>query len=158
MSGSTSKKVVAYRFDREPVEGYVNPQQWLGASGIEIMRPEGALTVIPYIDLKVVCFVKDFDGPDWSAERRRFAARPKTEGLWVRAVFRDYDLIEAVLANDLLQWDPLGYLVAPPDANSNNQRLFLPRAALRDFRVLGVVGSPARKPAPEPKEQIRLFE
>ena len=48
----------------------------------------------------------------------------------------------------------------PPDPYSNNQRLFLPRAALTELQVLGVVGSPLRRPKPKPvvKEQIGLFD
>jgi hypothetical protein len=50
--------------------------------------------------------------------------------------------------------------VVPPDPYSNNQRVFLPRAALSELQVLGVVGSPLRqrKPKPVPKEQIGLFD
>jgi hypothetical protein len=50
--------------------------------------------------------------------------------------------------------------VVPPDPYSNNQRLFLPRAALTELQVLGVVGSPLRRPKakPVPKEQIGLFD
>jgi len=50
--------------------------------------------------------------------------------------------------------------VVPPDPTSSNQRVFVPRAALADVQVLGVVGSPLRpaKPKPKPKDQIELFE
>ena len=162
MSGSTSKKIVVYRFDREPLEGFVNPQAWLGPSGMEILSPSGALTRVPYPDVKVVCFVKEFDRNGWQRERRLFASRPKTEGLWVRALFRDNDFLEGVLPNDLLAGESYGFLIAPPDASSNTQRAFLPRLALKELKVMGVVGSPARptrKTKTETDEhQIRLFE
>jgi len=50
--------------------------------------------------------------------------------------------------------------VIPPDPYSNQQRVFVPRVALRAVDVLGVVGSPLkrRKPKAVPKEQIGLFE
>lgn len=166
MSASTSKKIVAYRFDREPVQGFVHPQTWLGASGIEVLTPTGAVTVLPYDDVKVVCFVKDFEVDGWRQERRLFASRPKTEGLWVRALFRDNDFVEGILPNELLQTDPQGFLLAPPDAFSNNQRIFLPRRALKELRVMGVVGSlvrggrGGRKPRAGEKgdQQIGLFD
>jgi len=50
--------------------------------------------------------------------------------------------------------------LVPPDPYSNNQRLFLPRGALVELQVLGVVGSPLRrrKTRVVPKEQPSLFE
>lgn len=161
MPASTSKKVVIYRFDREAVAGFVNPQAWLAAAGVELLTPAGAVSVIPYEEIKVVCFVKDFDGTSWKQERRLFASRPKTEGVWLRAIFQDNDFIEGVAPNDLLLLDPQGFQIAPPDASSNNQRLFLPRAALKECRVMGIIGTPGRtrkaKPAPS-DDQPRLFE
>ncbi|MFN7922319.1 MAG: hypothetical protein U0Q16_19610 [Bryobacteraceae bacterium] len=152
--------MVIYRFDREAVEGFVNPGDWLGAVAAELLSPAGALTRVPYEEIKVVCFVRDFERNGWQRERRLFSSRPKTEGLWVRAIFRDDDVVEGVVPNDLLQFEPQGFLLAPPDASSNNQRLFLPKVALKDFKVMGVVGSPARpkKAKPEPGQQFRLFD
>ena len=59
-----------------------------------------------------------------------------------------------------LQLSPEGFTVTPPDAYSNNQKLFVPRTALESFNVLGVVGSPLtrRKAKPAPQDQIGLFE
>lgn len=160
MSSSTNKKVVIYRFDRESIAGFVSPQTWLAAAGVEVLTPAGAVATVPYGEIKAVCFVKEFDGGAWAGERRLFASRPKTEGLWVRALFRDNDFVEGILPNELLQVEPQGYLVAPPDASSNNQRVFLPRLALKELKVVGVVGTPRRqtKGKPETKTQIGLFE
>jgi hypothetical protein len=164
LSSSTSKKVVIYRFDRETLQGFVHPQTWLAGQGVELLTPTGAVNVVPYADIKCVCYVRDWDVDGWRNERRRFASRPKTEGLWVQALFRDNDFLEGVLPNDLLQAEPQGYLLAPPDAFSNTQRVFLPRQALKEFRVLGVVGTPTRGAARKGKAvgaaegQIGLFE
>jgi hypothetical protein len=162
MSGTTSKKVVVYRFDREALPGFVHPQTWLGPAGVELLTPTGAVSVLPYGDIKCVCYVREWEADGWRQERRLFGSRPKTEGLWVRALFRDNDFIEGVLPNDLLATEPQGYLLAPPDAFSNSQRVFVPRAALKEFKVMGVVGSPAHsrraKAAAKPEGQIGLFE
>jgi hypothetical protein len=82
------------------------------------------------------------------------------DGLWVRVKFRDGEVMDGILANNLLLIESQGFTVVPPDPYSNNQRLFLPRAALAELQVLGVVGSPLRrrKPKPVPKEQIGLFD
>ena len=160
MAGSTVKKVLIRRFDREPLTGFVNPQSYLQPEGVELLSPSGALAVIPYSDIKVVCFVRDFDFQEPAPERRVFNTRPKTDGLWVRMQLRDGDVLEGVLSNNLLQMVLEGFTVTPPDAYSNNQKLFVPRAALSQIHVLGVVGSPLtrRKPKPAAKEQIGLFE
>jgi len=162
LSGSTNKKVLVTRFDRESVAGYVNPQSFLQAEGVEVLTTAGSVARLPYTDVKAVCFVKDFAGPEAGPERRVFATRPKSEGLWVRMKFRDGEEMDGLLANNLLHLERHGFMVTPPDASSRNQRLFVPRAALLEFLVLGVVGSPLRrlarrKPAPQ-EGQIKLFE
>lgn len=159
MTGSTHKKVVVERFDREPLKGYVNPQTWLAPHGIELISPGGAAVTIPYDDVKVVAFIKDFEGEGFARTRRAFTSRPKAEGLWVHLIFRDGDAAEALMTNNLLESSPAGFMVTPPEAASNLQRLFVPRTALRELRVLGVVGSPLRRrKRAAPEEQIKLFE
>ncbi len=160
MAGSTAKKVLIRRFDREPLTGFVNPASYLQAEGIELLTPNGTLSVVPYRDVKVVCFVRDFDNAESEPERKVFTTRPKTDGLWVRMQLRDGEVLDGILSNNLLQLAPEGFTVTPPDAYSNNQRLFVPRAALTQFNVLGVVGSPLtrRKPKPAAQDQIGLFE
>jgi hypothetical protein len=160
LASSTTKKVLIRRFDREPLVGFVNPQVYLLEGGIELMTQGGAVTMVPYGDVKSVCFVKNFDAAESEPERKVFNTRPKTDGLWVRMTFRDDEVMEGILANNLMLLEPHGFTIVPPDPYSNNQRIFLPRAALKELQVLGVVGSPLkrRKPKPQAKEQIGLFE
>lgn len=161
MASSTSKKVRISRFDREALLGYVNPLTYLRPTGVELLTPDGNCSVVPYDEVKSVQFVKDFEPPDPAAERKVFSTRPKMDGLWVRIKFRDGQVMDGILANNLLTTEPHGFTVVPPDPYSNNQRLFLPRAALTEMQVLGVVGSPLRrrlKPKTTSKEQIGLFD
>ena len=160
MGGSTTKKVLVRRFDREPLAGYINPQSYLRPAGVELLTPDGGFTVVPYLDVKMVSFVRDFDALEIPDERKVFNTRPKVSGLWVRMTFRDRDILEGVLTNNLLLLETHGFTVVPPDPSSKNQRIFAPRTALTEVQVLGVVGSPLRKPKakPAPKEQIELFE
>jgi len=160
LAGSTSKKVRITRFERDPLLGYVNPLTYLRPAGVELLTPEGTYAVVPYDEVKAVQFVKDFEPPDPGAERKVFSTRPKMGGLWVRVKFRDGEVMDGILANNLLVLESQGFTVVPPDPYSNNQRLFLPRAALSELQVLGVVGSPLRrtKAKPAPKEQIGLFD
>jgi len=160
LSSSTTKKVLIRRFEREPLVGFINPQVYLRPDGVEVLTTGGAVSLVPYIEVKSVCFVKDFDSPEPEQERKVFNTRPKTDGLWVRMQLRDGEVLDGILSNNLLQLAPEGFTVTPPDAYSNNQRLFVPRAALAQFNVLGVVGSPLtrRKAKPTPQGQIGLFE
>jgi hypothetical protein len=159
LSPSTTKKVYIRRFDREPVQGFASPQQYLQPNGIEILRPDGTILLLPYREVKCVSFVRDFPGPEAQDERKVFHTRPKMEGLWVRMLFRDNDLMEGILPNNLLHIDPFGFSFVPPDPFSNNQRIFVPREALRDIHVLGVVGGKAAKSKKEEtKDQPKLFE
>jgi hypothetical protein len=160
LAASTAKKVVIRRFDREPLTGFVNAQTYLQPQGVELLTPGGACIVAPYSEIKVVCFVRDFGSVEPTQEKKVFNTRPKTDGLWVRMQLRDGEVLDGILSNNLLQLTPEGFTVTPPDAYSNNQKLFVPRAALSQLNVLGVVGSPLtrRKPKPAPEGQIGLFE
>ncbi|MCP5117909.1 MAG: hypothetical protein GY953_44400 [bacterium] len=160
MSGSTNKTVIVQRFDREPLRGHVNPQTWLQADGLELLRTDGNVAQVPYADVKVVVFVRDLDGAVPVRERRIFTTRPKTEGLWIRMLFRDGDYLDGLLPNNLLSLVPQGFTLMPPEPTANNQRIFVPKAALTDLKVLGVIGGPLRrrKRTPPSEDQIKLFE
>ena len=158
MASSTAKKVVVRRFDRESLSGFVNPFSYLQPTSIELLKPDGALVILPYEEVKSVAFVRDFDAGEEPS--RIFMTRPKLEGLWVRMLFRDGELLDGVLPNNLLAWEIAGYTVTPPEPDSNNQRVFVPRAALKSIQVLGVVGSPLRvkkKKADAGQDQGTLF-
>lgn len=160
MAGSTTKKVAIRRFDRESLTGFVNPQSYLRPGGVELLTPGGTVSVVPYADIKVVCFVKDFEAVDPEQEKKLFNTRPKIDGLWVRMQLRDGEIMDGILSNNLVEVPPEGFTVTPPDSNSNNQKLFIPRAALQRLNVLGVVGSALnrRKPKPVSPAQIGLFD
>jgi hypothetical protein len=157
MAGSTAKKVVVRRFDREVLTGFVNPFSYLQPTSIELLRPDGSLALLPYREVRSVSFVKDFDGePEPS---RVFLNRPKLEGLWVRMVFVDGEVMDGVLPNNLLSWEAAGLTVTPPEPDSNNQKVFVPREALRSVQVLGVVGSPlwTKRKKAQAEDQPTLF-
>ena len=158
MAGST-KKAVIRRFDREPLAGYVNTTSYLQLTGVELLSAEGKVTTVPYPEIKTISFVRDFANLA-DDTRRVFHNRPKMEGLWMSFRFRDGEVLEGVMPNNLLAFEPQGFTVIPPDPSRNQQRLFIPRAALQSVEVLGVVGSPLqrRKPKAGSKEQIGLFD
>ena len=101
------------------------------------------------------------DGADAeSLLRKTFTTRPRTEGLWLRLTFKDNDVLEGMMPNDLSQILPEGYLVNPPDTRSNTQRIFVPRSALLAVTVLAVIGGPQarrKRPAAADSRQIPIF-
>jgi hypothetical protein len=159
LAGSTNKKAVIRRFDRDSIKGFVNPQAYLQPHGVEILTPSGTIVLVPFAEVKTVVFVKEFDLESDSA--RVFNTRPKMDGLWVRMTFRDGEVMDGILPNNLTQWERDGYSVIPPEPYSNNQKLFVPREALLGMTVLGVVGSPltrTKKQKPAAEAQPTLFD
>lgn len=157
MQASTSKKVLVRRFERETVAGFVNPQTWQQPAGLEVLSQQGALLLIPYEHVKAAYFVRDFT--EEPSEAPVFNTRPKMHGVWVRLRFRDGEIMDGLIPNNLLTLEPNGFTVVPPNPASNQQRVFVPRAALDEVSVLGVVGSPIKRAAkPKAREQIGLFD
>jgi hypothetical protein len=111
-------------------------------------------------ETKAVCFVRDFDAGETWREHRTFLTRPKMPGIWVRLLFRDGDSVEGMVPNNLMLVEPEGFSIIPPDPTFQNQRIFVPRNALREVQVLGVIGSPLkRRPAKKATEdeQLEMF-
>jgi hypothetical protein len=159
LAASTTKKALIRRFEKEPLSGYVNPVSFLQDSGVEVLSAEGKVALLAYDEIKTISFVRNFEeGGD--LERQVFVTRPKMEGLWVSFRFRDGAVMEGVMPNNLLQVEPHGFTVIPPDSYGNVQRIFVPRTAVQSVEVLGVVGSPLnrRKPKGKPEDQIGLFD
>ena len=52
----------------------------------------------------------------------------------------------------------MGSFITPPDPSFQNQRIFVPRVALREVQVVGVIGSRAKvAKAPKPAGQLEMF-
>ena len=160
MAVSAHKKVLVSRFDREPVQGFVQSPE-TQQDVLEVLRADGSLLKIPVSETKAICFVRDFeDGETWK-KHRQFSARPKMGGLWVRLKFRDGDWLEGIVPNNLLHLEAAGFGLVLPDPTFQNQRIWVPRSALEGVEVLGVIGSPLRRRKPEEKVdegQLRMFE
>lgn len=159
MASSTTKKALIRRFHRETLAGYVNPVTFLQSEGVELLSAEGQVAILPYEEVRMVSFVRDFDSPE-EEDRQVFHTRPKMAGLWVRLRFRDGEVMEGILPNNLIQIETHGFVVVPPDPYGNRQRVFVPRAALLGVEVLGVVGGPLKKAKAktDTAQQIGLFD
>jgi hypothetical protein len=142
---STRKKVVVLLLDRGHLKGYLNPAALARAEAFDLLTPDGEHVSVPMASVKSVYFVREF--PDeFQPERKVFLSRPKLDGLWVRLRFRDEDVMEGIVANDLLDLLDNAVQLTPPDLHGNTLRLFIPRSALAEMKVLGVVGAARRTP------------
>lgn len=146
-SSSTHKKVVVHRLDRETVKGFVNPNSYLGPKGIELMDLDGHRVLIPLDEIKGIYFVREFEGNPDRAERKTFLSRPKLAGLWIRMTFKDSEVMDGMISENLMTLEPQGYLVTPPDVYSNSLKIFVPRTALKAVEVMGVISNGARRGA-----------
>jgi hypothetical protein len=140
-SSPTRKKVVVHKLDGESIKGYVDSGSFLGPEGVRVLDREGRLTSVPLETIKGIYFVRDFEGNPDRPERRVFLSRPRLSGIWVRMTFKDNEVMEGLMANNLLESDSSGFLVTPPDFSSNNLKVFVPRAALGSVEVLGVISN-----------------
>jgi hypothetical protein len=155
---STHKKVIVRKHDRDSVNGYVAPADFVVDGKLELLNTSGNVVAIDLRDIKAVFFVRDFSDSDVMV-RKTFTTRPRTEGLWVRLKFKDSDMIEGILPNDLTQNPAEGFLMNPPDLRSNTQRVFVPRSALASVTVLAVIGAARRRKRGAPDtRQVTLFE
>jgi hypothetical protein len=154
---STHKKVIVRKMGRDSISGYVAPAHFVVDGKLELLNPSGKVVLIELAEIKSVDFVRDFSDTT-AVGRKTFTSRPRTEGLWVRLRFIDNDVIEGLMANDLTQIAPEGYLITPPDTRGNIQRVFVPRTSLIELTVLAVIGRPeSHKKTAEDIRQEKLF-
>jgi hypothetical protein len=154
---STHKKVVVVLADKKTVRGYLNPARMGHSDPIDLLTPDGEHEQLPLAKVRSIYFVREFSD-DFEPERRAFLSRPKLDGLWVRLRYTDSETLEGVIPNDLLSILDNGIQITPPDLNSATDRIFIPRSALSEVTVLGVVGVARRKPAAAATAaQPRLF-
>src|ERR1700683_2527918 len=156
---STHKKVIVRKHERDSVNGFVAPANFVLDGKLELLNTSGNVVAIDLRDIKAVFFVREVSDAD-PMLRKTFTTRPRTEGLWVRLKFKDNDVIEGILPNDLTQNPAEGFLMNPPDLRSNTQRVFVPREALSSVTVLAVIGATNRPPrgAHPDARQVTLFE
>jgi hypothetical protein len=155
---STHKRVIVRKLDRDSVSGYVGPH-YLHENKVELLNAAGKLVLIPLEEIKAVYFVRDLESSE-EVVRKSFPSRPRAEGLWVRIAFKDQEVLEGLMGNELSQFVPEGFLIAPPDTRGNTQRIFVPRSSLQSFTILSVIGGVAmgkKRPTAVPTAQPQLF-
>jgi hypothetical protein len=145
--------VVVRFFGRSDLRGYLNPGRLGEADSVELLTPDGEHRDLELKDVRSIYFVRDF-AENFEPERKVFLSRPKLDGLWVRLKFRDDDMIEGVVPNDLLSLLDRGVQITPPDLHGATLKIFIPRTAISELVVLGVVGIARRKPPAPPQPSL----
>jgi hypothetical protein len=153
---SSRKKVVVEFTDHATVHGYLNPSQLQISEPLDLLTTEGEHQSLLRKDLRAIYFVREFTA-DYEPGKKAFLSRPKLDGLWVRLKFHDHATLEGIIANDLLGLLDSGIQITPPDLNGATVHIYVPRTALAEMTVLGVVGIARRKPAAAAPIQPRLF-
>jgi hypothetical protein len=155
---STHKKVIVRKLDRDSVQGYVAPTSFIADGKIELLNIAGKLVTLDLTQVKGIYFVREFSDSE-SIARKIFAARPRTEGLWVRLTFTDGEVVEGMMPNDLAHFSAEGFFINPPDTRSNTQRIFVPKTSLQSLLVLSVIGgAKAKRTRPAASEaQVPMF-
>jgi len=155
---STHKKVIVRKLDRDSVSGYVAPANFVVEGKLELLNTAGNVVAVELRDIRAVYFVREFSDSE-VLTRKTFTTRPRTEGLWVRLKFKDNEIIEGIMPNDLAQNPAEGFLITPPDLRSNTQRVFVPRTSLSMLSVIAVIGAARRRRKGMPDtRQVTLFE
>ncbi len=143
--GTSNKKAVVQLLDLTAIKGYLNPAGLGQVRTLDLLTEDGEHKEIRLESVRAIYFVRELGDP-FQLERKTFLSRPKLNGLWVRLRFRDEDVIEGLAANDLVELLDGGIQLTPPDLHENTMRLFIPRSAIEEMKVLGVVGIARRGP------------
>lgn len=149
---AAQKKVIVRRFLGDSLAGYLPASGFVGGETLSLLDLSGRVTPIPLAEVKFVAYVRHFNLNEAAeidrALRRSFLARPRAEGLWIRVTFRTGDTLEGVMAPGLTWIDEIldlrGLQLVPPDTRTNTQRVYIPRAAMLQLDLLGVVSTSTR--------------
>jgi hypothetical protein len=158
---SSQKRVIVRRFSRDWLAGFVSQRHFVSNGSLELLDVSGKRVSPPLSEIKMVSFVRDF-GPAGATDperlgRRNFSGRPRTPGLMVRLRFRDNEILEGLVANDLSLLENEGILLTPPDTRSNTQRIYIPRLSIAEMEVLGIIKARTSRKPPGSIVQEDLF-
>ncbi len=151
MSQKTKFDKVVVHTGGRVCKGYIESQEWEELEGLlvqglrrlpDVIRLRRAEDDEPQEiavkDLKAVFFVKSFDGQGNRNDLKFFSNAPMVHGIWVQLQFKDGEIMEGIVLNGMQHLVEPGFFVHPTDPDANNKLIYVLKAALADFRVLGV--------------------
>lgn len=150
---------VVIRFEDHAVRGFAessvlgsieqllrnDPQHPLDS--IRLQMPDtGEVKEVPTDGAKAIFFVQTFDGDLKHRALHFHENAPIMEGLWVRVIFNDSEMIEGFISNTFDHVLGSGFFMTPTDPEGNNRLIYVLKSRLKDFHVLGLRKAP-RVPA-----------
>jgi hypothetical protein len=142
------QKVIVRKLDGQIIKGYVEGIPALqNTKDISVASITEEIITVPKQEVKALFFVRKFSGDKDYCEIKFFESQPKIEGLWIRLVFFDGEIIEGTITNSARFVVDDGFYLRPADPKSNNRLMYVLKTALKDFRLVGVVypkGSPVK--------------
>ena len=157
IGGPTEHKIVIRLNSGAVIKGYVRlgrgidlHKLWIdsvaqGRESIRLRSLEGETTIdVPLRDAKAIFFVKSFHGDPKRKGVRFYANGPVVGQIWAEIRFHDDEVMEGTVENSAehLLGDVL--LLHPSDEEGNNLLVYVNKAAIAGYRVLGIL------PHPEP--------
>lgn len=153
---STHKKIAVRTRERGWLRGHLDPHRLRQHSRVQWLSLEGLMTELPASEVKGVFFLASFDDVAQLEMLRTAAVRPRRPGLWVRVDYADGESFHGILGNRLTELDGTGLFLLPATVSAPFQRVYIPREAMAEAAVLGVVGHGRRRATPG-GQQIGLF-
>ena len=142
---------VIIRFEGRAVRGVVEPRELGSIEQLLLNDPlypldsirlklldTGKVEDVSTKDAKAVFFVKTFDGDLRHRALHFHEHAPLVQGLWVRVYFYDGEMIEGIISNTKDFVLETGFFLRPTDPNGNNRLVYVLKAGLKDFHVLGM--------------------
>jgi hypothetical protein len=98
----------------------------------------GAPLDVDWPQLKAVFFVSSFAGDREQQNVRFYTNGPEVNSIWAEIVFSDGEVIEGCIQNSLDHLENDGFFLRPSTPRSNNLLIYVNKAAIVSYRVLGV--------------------
>jgi hypothetical protein len=150
-SPKDAHKVVIHLDGGKVIKGYID---FDGSNTIEYFKASdldasGAISVrsldikeptlaIRLRDIKAIFVVKSFRGDQKRRGVRFYSNGPAVGSIWAEIQFKDNEIIEGLIENSVQHLLGDGFLLNPSDPGSNNLCIYVNKAAIANYRVLGV--------------------
>jgi hypothetical protein len=150
-SGALDRVVV--QFGGRTLKGYTDRARWPAEADLGTLtltppiRPLASASdvQIPLDGVKAVFFVQSFDGK-WHEDLRFHDHLAPQDCLWVRATFRDGEVIEGLIANNCHFVIHGGFYLFPVDPEGNNLLMYVIKSQLANLQILGLRPTPRTMP------------
>ena len=96
------------------------------------------LVSVSWENVKAVFFVKSFQGNSARRDIRFNSNRKEVGRIQAEVLFNDNEVIEGTIDNSVRHILDHGILLSPSDPNSNNLLVYANKAAVTNYKVLGV--------------------